>query len=206
MLLILGDVSANGFQLTSKEWSSVVQHFQKVIGTYLHLPFHVTLGDRDIGECSKLKARLVNRLANSFPELNHWGCGSFEMSNVSFISLHSIALLCGNNELLSAVETVIESESAYLRTNTEDGREQTVELITANKASYLYRWRDNPMSSQSGPVLLVHFPLQQTSKKYCRKESNSSTIWYTLPDSLKLLLRWLFLVHTQILIVLVFDL
>lgn len=190
MLLILGDVSTKGFQLTSENWSSLVQQFERMLGPYLHLPFHVTLGDRDIGECSKLKASLVHRVASSFPQLNHGGCGSFEMSNVSFISLNAMALLCGNNELLSDVETVIERESAYLQTRTEDGREQRVKVTAASEVSYQYRWRDNPTSSQSGPVLLLHFPLQQISKRYCSQESSSSTIWNYFPDSLKLLRRW----------------
>lgn len=189
MLLILGDVSTKGFQLTSENWSSLVQQFERMLGPYLHLPFHVTLGDRDIGECSKLKASLVHRVASSFPQLNHGGCGSFEMSNVSFISLNAMALLCGNNELLSDVETVIERESAYLQTRTEDGREQRVKVTAASEVSYQYRWRDNPTSSQSGPVLLLHFPLQQISKRYCSQESSSSTIWNYFPDSLKLLRR-----------------
>ncbi|XP_056693815.1 uncharacterized protein [Spinacia oleracea] len=192
MLLVLGDVSAKGFELTTKKWSSVVEQFQRMIGPYLHLPFHVTLGDRDIGECSKLKTSVVHRVASSFPELNHGGCGSFEMSNVSFISLNAMALLCGNNELLSGVETVIENESAYLRTIYEDVIDQTVKLNAASETSYesyQHRWRDNPASSQSGPVLLLHIPLQQMSNSYCSQESSFSTIWDSLPDNLKLLWR-----------------
>ncbi|XP_021740159.1 metallophosphoesterase 1-like [Chenopodium quinoa] len=188
ILLVLGDVSAKGFELTSKKWSSVVEQFERILGPYLHLPFHVTLGDRDIGECSKLKASLVRRVASSFPELNRGGCGSFGISNVSFISINAMALLCGNNELLSDVETVIETESAYLQTQSEDG-EQSVKLNAADEASYQHRWRDNPTSPQSGPVLLLHIPLQQISNSYCNQESSSSAIWNSLPNSLKKLWR-----------------
>ncbi|KAL2893883.1 Metallophosphoesterase 1 [Bienertia sinuspersici] len=98
LLLILGDVSAKGFQLTNKKWSSVVQQFERML-------------------------------------------------------------------------------------------EQTIKLNGSSKASYQHRWRENPASSQSGPVLLLHFPLQHITKSYCSQGSSSSTIWNSLPDSLKLQLR-----------------
>ena len=56
MLLILGDLSAKGSELTRSWWSSVLQQFHRLLGPFLGLPFHVILGDRDIGDCSELNA------------------------------------------------------------------------------------------------------------------------------------------------------
>ncbi|KAK9270156.1 hypothetical protein L1049_025732 [Liquidambar formosana] len=104
MLLVLGDVSAKGHELTKSKWSSVLHQFQRMLGPFLGLPFHVILGDRDAGECSGLNAKSVNWIASSFPGLDSAGCGAFEISNISFVSLNAVALLFGNNDLHFSVE------------------------------------------------------------------------------------------------------
>ncbi|KAL5556958.1 hypothetical protein UlMin_039194 [Ulmus minor] len=73
MLVVLGDVSAKGSELTKEE-----------------------MGIRIWGE---LSSKLVSWIAGRFPGLDSAGCGAFEISNVSFLSLNAIALLCGNNDL-----------------------------------------------------------------------------------------------------------
>lgn len=63
MLFVLGDVSARGSYLPRSKWSSVVQQFQRTLGPFNSHPFHVLLGDRDVGECSKLNPISVRRMA-----------------------------------------------------------------------------------------------------------------------------------------------
>ncbi|KAH9625885.1 hypothetical protein KSS87_003399 [Heliosperma pusillum] len=186
MLIVLGDVSASGYELTRNKWSSVLQRFETILGPYLQLPLHVTLGDRDIGECAKLKPAFVQQVATSFPYLYSAGCGSFEIGNVSFVSLNTVALLCGNNELLSDVETVIERESAYLRMQTERADEPIAKSYVTNEDSYEFQWSEHSVPSQSGPVLLVHLPFQHVSGGHCC-ERKVNTIVSLLPDRMKLL-------------------
>ncbi|XP_074272649.1 uncharacterized protein LOC141596404 isoform X2 [Silene latifolia] len=182
MLIVLGDVSAMGYELTRKDWSSVLQRLESILGPYLQLPLHVTLGDRDIGECAKLKPGFVQRIASSFPDLDSVGCGSFEIGNVSFVSLNTVALLCGNNELLPDIERVVERESAYLRMRTEGANETIDKSYVTNEDSYEFQWKEHSASSQSGPVLLVHFPFQHVSEPHCRERNIN-----LLRDSMRLL-------------------
>lgn len=167
MMLVLGDVSARGAELTRNEWSSVLHQFHSLVGPFLALPFHVTLGDRDIGQCSALNPRTVKLIASSFPGLDSAGCGAFEISNISFVSLNSVALLCGNNKLRFSVEKVVERESIELRMDSEDGMELANESNGIRVSSGDIGWRENAMSSGSGPVLLLHFPLHQTVNSNC---------------------------------------
>ncbi|XP_057469273.1 uncharacterized protein LOC130758391 [Actinidia eriantha] len=165
MLLVLGDLSAKGSELTRSRWSSVLQQFHRLLGPFLGLPFHVILGDRDIGDCSELNAISVNWLASNLPGLDSAGCGAFEIGNITFVSLNALALLCGNNNLRFSVEKVIERESIDLRMDIE----QTTEVLDASSEYRMtsgdFGWRENAMSSGSGPVLLLHFPLHWTGNK-----------------------------------------
>lgn len=158
MLLVLGDVSAKGFKLTRSKWVSVLHQFHGILGPFIELPFHVVLGDRDVGECSGLDADSVYWLARSFPGLDSSGCGAFEISNVSFVSLNAVALLCGNNNLRFSVEKVVESERLAM-----DGSGKFPEISDS------IGWRENAMPSGSGPVLLLHFPLHPTVNDNCKK-------------------------------------
>ncbi|XP_058218272.1 uncharacterized protein LOC131329203 isoform X3 [Rhododendron vialii] len=162
MLLILGDVSARGSKLTRSKWPSVLQQFRRLLGPFLGLPFHVILGDRDIGDCSDLNVVSVNWIASNLPGLDSAGCGVFEIGNISFVSLNAMALLCGHNSLRFSVEKVIERESIDLRM---DGEQQT-EVLDGSSGFRLKSgdlgWRENVISSGSGPVLLLHFPLHCT--------------------------------------------
>ncbi|KAA8522496.1 hypothetical protein F0562_013143 [Nyssa sinensis] len=183
MLLVLGDVSARGSELERNKWSSVLQQFHRLLGPFLDLPFHVILGDRDIGECSGLNARSVNRISRSFPGLDSAGCGAFEISNISFVSLNTVALLCGNNKLRFSVEKVIERESVDLRTESKETTEVINEVSKTRLASGDFGWRENAMSSGSGPVLLLHFPLHQTANNNCWGSSTSSGLNYSHKSS-----------------------
>ncbi|KAI8014074.1 Metallophosphoesterase 1 [Camellia lanceoleosa] len=162
MLLVLGDVSARGSKLTRSKWSSVINQFHKLLGPFHGCPFHVILGDRDIGDCSELNAISVNWLAGNFPGLDSSGCGAFEISNISFVSLNAVAFLCGNNKLRFSVEKVIERESIDLRMDSEQTTKVLDESTEFRLASGDFGWRENAMSSGSGPVLLLHFPLHWT--------------------------------------------
>lgn len=159
MLLVLGDISANGADLTRSEWMPVLHQFQKILGPFLALPFYIILGDRDVGECNQLNAKSVYWVAKNFPGLDSSGCGAFEVSNVSFVSLNAVALLCGNNGLRFGVEKVIERQSIDLQVDIESTKEELNELKKFGETSHNFEWRENAMSSGSGPVLLLHFPL-----------------------------------------------
>ncbi|XAR62179.1 hypothetical protein NMG60_11016840 [Bertholletia excelsa] len=163
MLLVLGDVSAKGSKLTKSKWSSVIHQFHGLLGPFLGLPIHVILGDRDIGDCSGLNAVSVNWIARNFPALDSAGCGAFEISNISFVSLNAVALLCGDNKLRFSVEKLIESESVDLQMESEQNTEMLYKPSKIRSHSADFQWRENTMSSGSGPVLLLHFPLHWTS-------------------------------------------
>lgn len=200
MLLVLGDVSAKGFELTKIKWVSVLHNFHRILGPFLELPFHVVLGDRDVGECSKLDVRSVQWLARSFPGLDSAGCGAFEISNVSFVSLNAVALLCGNNKLRFSVERAIETESIDFQMEIEN-----ISKVVDDSGMFTeldnFRWRENAMSSGSGPVLFLHFPLHQTANDSCREGRNIEKFAsFFQPGSNALHSRWAhFVPHSCIL-------
>ncbi|XP_055959915.1 uncharacterized protein LOC126664368 isoform X2 [Mercurialis annua] len=165
MLLVLGDVSAAGFELSKSKWVSVLHQFHGILGPFLELPVHVVLGDRDIGECSKLNSSSVHWVSRNFPGLDSAGCGGFDISNVSFVSLNAVALLCGNNKLRFSVEKAIETESIDLRMGTEGAMDG---IVNFRKLPDSFSWKENAMSSGSGPVLLLHFPLHRTANDNCK--------------------------------------
>lgn len=165
MLLVLGDVSARGSELSRSKWSSVIQQLHGMLDPFLGLPFHVILGDRDIGGCSGLNAESVSWIASSFPGLDSSGCAAFGISNISFVSLNSVALLCGDNKLRFSVERAVERESTELQMEIEHTK-QLIQGPTEN-AFTDFGWRENVISSGSGPVLLLHLPLHQT-KNNCQ--------------------------------------
>ncbi|KAK2659677.1 hypothetical protein Ddye_006210 [Dipteronia dyeriana] len=173
MLLVLGDVSAKGSELTRKRWLTMLNQFHQMLGPFLGLPFHVVLGDRDVGECGRLEAKSVDWIAGNFPGLDTAGCGAFEISNVSFVSLNTVVLLCGNNKLRFGVEKVIESENIDLRMDSK-GTAKTINDFSKFSESYHdFTWRENAMSPSSGPVLLLHFPLHRTVDNMCSQISNT---------------------------------
>ncbi|RWR78464.1 metallophosphoesterase 1-like protein isoform X1 [Cinnamomum micranthum f. kanehirae] len=167
MLIVLGDVSAKGSELTDSKWLSVLQQFQRIMGPFLGLPLHIVLGDRDVGECCKLNAKSVDWIASSLPGLDSGGCGVFEISNVSFVSLNAVALLCGNNDLRFSMEKFIERESLDLRNHVKDTKEGLNEPNEREDDFSNFHWRENSVSSGSGPVLLLHFPLHRTIGSNC---------------------------------------
>ncbi|XP_010269206.1 PREDICTED: metallophosphoesterase 1-like isoform X3 [Nelumbo nucifera] len=143
------------------------RQLQRMLGPFLGLPLHIVLGDRDIGECSKINAKFVNRIASNFPGLDSAGCGSFEVSNISFVSLNAVALLCGDNDLRFGVEKIIEKESVDLQTHTNAATEIANETTNSETNFSNFVWRENTMLSGSGPVLLLHFPLHSTLNSNC---------------------------------------
>ncbi|XP_048332378.2 uncharacterized protein LOC107420971 isoform X2 [Ziziphus jujuba] len=173
MLLVLGDVSARGWELSTTKWLSVVDQFHRMLGPFLGLPLHVVLGDRDIGECGKLNARSVDWISGRFPGLDSGGCGAFEIGNVSFVSLNSVALLCGSNDLRFSIERVIESESLDLATEFESIKEGMDESSKIKETIREFGWRDDAIPSGSGPVLLLHFPLRQMATPNCDRSSKT---------------------------------
>ncbi|KAG1366492.1 putative metallophosphoesterase 1 [Cocos nucifera] len=59
MLLVLGDISARGSELTKSKWSTVLQQFESMLGPFAGLPLHIVLGDRDVGTCNSNNALRV---------------------------------------------------------------------------------------------------------------------------------------------------
>ncbi|GKV44051.1 hypothetical protein SLEP1_g51278 [Rubroshorea leprosula] len=169
MLVVLGDVSAKGSELTRSKWLDVLNQFHKMLGPFLALPFHVSLGDMDVGECSNLDRKSVNWIARNFPGLDSAGCGAFEISNISFVSLNSVALLCGNNKLRFGVEKVIERESVDLQMVTRATIKVEDKSGRSSETSSNFGWRGNGLTSSSGPVLLLHFPLHRKENSYYKK-------------------------------------
>ncbi|KAL1121244.1 hypothetical protein V6Z11_D01G218900 [Gossypium hirsutum] len=176
MLLVLGDVSAKGSELSRTKWLSVLHQFDNMLGPFLDLPLHVILGDRDVGECSGLCANSVTWIARNFPGLDSSGCGAFEISNISFVSLNAVALLCGNNKLRFDVEKVIERESVGLQMEIEGMDETNNGFGMFSEMSNDFRWRVNAMKSGSGPVLLLHFPLYRSGKTHIWEGSTFKSI------------------------------
>ncbi|XP_068638717.1 uncharacterized protein [Aristolochia californica] len=161
MLVVLGDISAKGSELTNNKWLSVLQQFQRILGPFLGLSLHVVLGDRDVGECNQLKVKSVNQIASSLPGLDPAGCGAFEVSNISFVSLNAVALLCGNNALRFSVERIIERESLDLSRHSKGTTMLSNKPTEWKKDIDDFHWRENAVESGSGPVLLLHFPLHR---------------------------------------------
>ncbi|XP_076904529.1 uncharacterized protein LOC143560005 [Bidens hawaiensis] len=90
-------------------------------------------------------------------------CGSFDIGNVNFVSLNSVALLCGNNDLQFSVERTLETERLELQTENEKVMDVMNDSSGIRIPKYESDWRENTMLSGSGPVLLLHFPLHQTT-------------------------------------------
>ncbi|KAL6861258.1 hypothetical protein ACP4OV_016958 [Aristida adscensionis] len=87
-----------------------------VYSLQLTLLLAMLLGDKDIGTCATLDRKFVHHRAKHLPALDSSGCGAFEISNVSFVSLNAVALLCGTNALRFDVEKVMERESHHFQT------------------------------------------------------------------------------------------
>uniref|UniRef100_A0A0D9WNF2 Calcineurin-like phosphoesterase domain-containing protein n=1 Tax=Leersia perrieri TaxID=77586 RepID=A0A0D9WNF2_9ORYZ len=159
IIVVLGDISAEGFKLTESKWIDVLDQFEGILGQYSVLPLHVSLGDKDVGGCASLDNKFVHRVTKHLPELDSGGCSAFEISNVSFVSLNAVALLCGNNPLRFSVEKVIERENHHFQQKmvNEDGH---FSLGSVQREGF--NWRQNNMESGSGPVVLLHFPLYKS--------------------------------------------
>ncbi|XP_073227061.1 uncharacterized protein [Cicer arietinum] len=166
LLIVLGDVSAKGSKLTKSRWLSVLRQFYKMLGPFVDLPFHAILGDRDIGECSDLDVNKLNWIARKLPGLDPSGCGAFEIGNVSFVSLNAVALLCDNSSLRFDVEKVIERESLELRRETKPATKTLNHSTYSRDSNFNFFWRESAVLSGSGPVLLLHLPLDQTRNKH----------------------------------------
>lgn len=191
MLVVLGDISANGWKSTNKQWFSVLHQFQDMLGP-IGVPLYIVVGDRDIGGCSETN-RLIDCAANNLPGLESTACGSFSVSSVDFVSLDAIALACDRDDLRFSVERVIETESTelLLRHQEEEEETNTVELqqemfqdeeangfgaceeveatseeeAAVSKEQFL--WRQNAFPAGSGPVVLLHLPLHRTDDRDC---------------------------------------
>ncbi|XP_061967962.1 uncharacterized protein LOC133691463 isoform X3 [Populus nigra] len=168
MLLVMGDVSARGSTLTRGKWVSVLHQFHGMLGPFIELPFHVVLGDMDVGGCSGLDSNSVYWIARSFPGLDSSGCGAFDIDNVSFVSLNAVALLCGNNKLRFSVEKAVEMERIG---SWMDSEKEMGDCGEFTKTSDSFGRRKDLVSSGLGPVLLLHFPLHRAENGGC-KEGN----------------------------------
>ncbi|XP_066371586.1 uncharacterized protein [Miscanthus floridulus] len=161
MIVVLGDISARGSESTEAKWISVIEQFEGILGPYSTLPLHIVLGDKDVGTCANLEGKFVRRRAKHLPGLDSSGCGSFDISNVSFVSLNAVALLCSDNALRFSIEKVMERENHHIQ------RERVYEaecnpLGCERSENFAdISWRHTNMESGSGPVVLLHFPLDK---------------------------------------------
>ncbi|WOL19414.1 metallophosphoesterase 1-like [Canna indica] len=174
MIVVLGDISAKGWQLTGSKWLTVLQQFYKILGPAVEFPLHIALGDRDIGECSELDEQFISQIVSNMPGLGSSGCSAFAIGNISFVSLNAVSLLCGNNDLRFSVEKVIERESNDLRKQIKETMEKNSKPTVRTEDSDNFHWRDNQMEPHSGPVLLLHFPLYREKRSICRDEGISA--------------------------------
>lgn len=149
--------------MTSK-WFPILHQFQGMLGPFLSMPLHIVLSDRDTGKCRKLNSSFVSEIASYLPGLNSVGCGAFEISNINFVSLNAVALLCGNNALRFDVEKVIESEHLDLQSQMQETSEKYTESNKINVDFSNFHWRQNDAALGSGPVILLHLPLHRTTK------------------------------------------
>ncbi|KAM0856241.1 hypothetical protein ACQ4PT_049245 [Festuca glaucescens] len=140
IIIVLGDISAKGSEQSESKWVAVLEQFEGILGQYSSLPIHIVLGDKDVGGCLSLDGKLVHRMANHLPGLDSSGCGAFEISNTSFLSLNAIALLCGDNALRFGVEKVMEMEShRFQRKSGDDGTRlyDRLHTLPANSTQYI---------------------------------------------------------------------
>lgn len=195
MLVVLGDISANGWKSTNKQWFSVLHQFQDMLGPSIGVPLYIVVGDRDVGGCNQMNG-IVDCAANSLPGLESTACGSFSVSNVNFVSLNAIAMACDRDDLRFSVERVIETESTELQLWHQEEEEEkeinTVELqqerfqeeeakgfgaceedaeATSEEEATVpkeqFSWRQNAAPAGSGPVVLLHLPLHRTDDQDC---------------------------------------
>lgn len=161
MIVVLGDISARGSESTEAKWISVIQQFEGILGPYSTLPLHIVLGDKDVGTCANLEGKFVRRWAKHLPGLDSSGCGSFDISNVSFVSLNAVALLCSNNTLRFSIEKVMERENYHIQRERVYKAECNSFGCEKGENFADISWRQNNMESGSGPVVLLHFPLHK---------------------------------------------
>jgi ethanolamine phosphate phosphodiesterase len=164
MLIVLGDISAMGSTLTDTKWSSVLQQFYTMLGPQFSLPLHILPGDRDMGKCSNLRTNIISVTVNHMPALDSAGCSAFEIANVSFVSLNSMALLCENDELRFGVEKVVERESYEFQRRTGVEMDRGNSYVEEMEMPDDFQWRENAMRTGSGPVVLLHLPLHQLDR------------------------------------------
>ncbi|XP_057855091.1 uncharacterized protein LOC131064825 isoform X2 [Cryptomeria japonica] len=183
MLIVLGDVSANGWKSANKQWLSVLHQFQIMMGPFDEIPLHIVVGDKEVGGCHEMD-RLIDRAVNSLPGLGSAACGSFSINNVSFVSLNALAMACDQDNLRFVLERVIERESAELQqerkqdemaNNVEVPEEansfRMCETSSSEESSHheqQFCWRQNDVLAGTGPVVLLHHPLYRTSDEACR--------------------------------------
>ncbi|CAM0913685.1 unnamed protein product [Alopecurus aequalis] len=161
MIIVLGDISAKGSEQNESKWIAVLEQFEGILGQYSSLPLHIVLGDKDVGGCSSLDGKLVHRMAKHLPGLDSSGSGAFQISNFSFLSLNSVALLCGDNALRFSVEKVMEMESHRLQRKSSSGAEHYSLGSEKGQDSGGHSRTQNSMTSGSGPIILLHIPLHK---------------------------------------------
>ncbi|VAI72158.1 unnamed protein product [Triticum turgidum subsp. durum] len=164
MIIVLGDISARGSEHNESKWIAVLEQFEGILGQYSSLPLHIVLGDKDVGECSSLDGKLVHRMAKHLPGLDSSGCGAFEFSNTSFVSLNAVALLCGDNMLRFSVEKVMEKESHHFQKKRLNGADHSPLGSENGEGVGAHSWRQNSMTLGSDGTVSDH-PLVPPSSK-----------------------------------------
>ncbi|KAH8516039.1 hypothetical protein H0E87_004448 [Populus deltoides] len=180
----MGDVSARGSTLTRGKWVSVLHQFHEMLGPFIELPFHVVLGDMDVGGCSGLDSNSVYWIARSFPGLDSSGCGAFDIDNVSFVSLNAVALLCGNNKLRFSVEKAVEMER--IGSSWMDSEKEMGDCGEFTKTSDSFGRRKDLVSSGLGPVLFIFHCIERKMvvvRKGMGYTGAPYELWHTIPPN-----------------------
>ncbi|KAF7100317.1 hypothetical protein CFC21_101846 [Triticum aestivum] len=164
MIIVLGDISARGSEHNESKWIAVLEQFEGILGQYSSLPLHIVLGDKDVGGCSSLDGKLVHHMAKHLPGLDSSGCGAFEFSNISFMSLNAVALLCGGNTLRFNVEKVLERESHHFQKKGLNGADHSPLGSENGEGVGAHSWRQNSMTLGSDGTVSDH-PLVPPSSK-----------------------------------------
>ncbi|KAJ4761538.1 Metallophosphoesterase 1 [Rhynchospora pubera] len=173
MLVVLGDISAMGSALSDAQWSSVLHQFYNILGPHFSLPLHILPGDRDMGKCSQLRTNILTLTADHMPALDSAGCSTFQIANVSFVSLNSMALLCENDDLRFGVEKVVERVSVEFQRRAGVQMDRGIDFVEEVEMSADFQWRETGMTSGTGPVVLLHFPLYRPNRITHRAYKNS---------------------------------
>eukprot|EP00250_Pteridium_aquilinum_P018972 c24245_g1_i1 orf=226-1452(+) len=157
-LLILGDISDWGRKSTEEQWGLVMRRFKDMVKPFLGLPYHVIVGNHDIGDYYQVTPTLLRRFVNSFPGLDETASAAFTIRNISFVSVNAMALACDVCPTFSSAQKAVEQFKAALDLSGIQSSEDTQQT---NLQTHSTR------NAFKRPVLLTHLPLYRADESVC---------------------------------------